>query len=574
MSSIGSGRAYQTGSVHQLSNQYVDDYARLDPITATLAGVVGYDDQLTDYSPEGHQARADLRSAAVRAIGAAEPADESERVAKGVFLERSGTEADLDAAGQLAAQLNVIDSPPQNIRTAFDLMSTGSAEDWAVIARRLTAVPEAIRKLRTGLRDSADHGHVAALRQVSKVAEQCDIWSGRPGDESFFATLVSQAGSVAGTQKGIDDALLADLRSGADAAAAAYGELAGFLRTDLAPRAPEKDAVGEEIYRLWSRHFTGADLDLTEAYQWAWDEFSRIETEMKQVAGRVRPGGTIAEAAAALDADPRYLLHGTEALREWMQRLSDQALADLRDVHFSIPEPLMALECRIAPPGGGVGAYYTSPNDDFSRPGQMWWSVPADRTEFSTWRETTTVYHEGVPGHHMQIGTAVYKSDTLNRYQRLLCFISGHGEGWALYAERLMRELGYLSDDGNLMGMLDGHLFRAARVLVDIGMHLELEIPAGTGFHEGERWTPRLGLEFMLSRTITDPAHVRDEIDRYLGWPGQAPAYKLGERLWLAVRDEAKQRRGAAFDLKTFHRQVLELGPMGLDMLRSEITRL
>ena len=332
--------------------------------------------------------------------------------------------------------------------------------------------------------------------------------------------------------------------------------------------------MGEEIYRLWSRHFTGADLDLTEAYQWAWDEFSRIETEMKQVAGRVRPGGTIAEAAAALDADPRYLLHGTEALREWMQRLSDQALADLRDVHFSIPEPLMALECRIAPPGGGVGAYYTSPNDDFSRPGQMWWSVPADRTEFSTWRETTTVYHEGVPGHHMQIGTAVYKSDTLNRYQRLLCFISGHGEGWALYAERLMRELGYLSDDGNLMGMLDGHLFRAARVLVDIGMHLELEIPAGTGFHEGERWTPRLGLEFMLSRTITDPAHVRDEIDRYLGWPGQAPAYKLGERLWLAVRDEAKQRRGAAFDLKTFHRQVLELGPMGLDMLRSEITRL
>jgi uncharacterized protein (DUF885 family) len=254
-----------------------------------------------------------------------------------------------------------------------------------------------------------------------------------------------------------------------------------------------------------------------------------------------------------------------------MQRLSDQALADLRGVHFDIPDPLMQLECKIAPPGGGVGAYYTGPTDDFSRPGRMWWSVPADRTEYSTWRETSTVYHEGVPGHHLQIATAVYQADTLNRFQRLMSGTSGYCEGWALYAERLMRELGYLGDDGDLMGMLDAHLFRAARVIVDIGMHLELEIPAGSGFHPGERWTPELGLEFMLTRTITDPHHVHDEIDRYLGWPGQAPSYKLGERLWLTARDEAKQRKGAKFDLKAFHQQALEMGSMGLDTLRERL---
>jgi uncharacterized protein (DUF885 family) len=261
-------------------------------------------------------------------------------------------------------------------------------------------------------------------------------------------------------------------------------------------------------------------------------------------------------------------------LQAWMQQLSDQALADLRDVHFDIPDPLMKLECRIAPPGGGVGAYYTGPTDDFNRPGRMWWSVPADQQDYATWRETSTVYHEGVPGHHLQIATAVYQADTLNRFQRLMSGTSGYCEGWALYAERLMRELGYLGDEGNLMGMLDAHLFRAARVIVDIGMHLELEIPAGTGFHPGERWTPELGLEFMLTRTITDPHHVRDEIDRYLGWAGQAPSYKLGERLWLTALDEAKQRKGAAFDLKTFHQQALRMGSMGLDTLRERLAEI
>jgi uncharacterized protein (DUF885 family) len=204
----------------------------------------------------------------------------------------------------------------------------------------------------------------------------------------------------------------------------------------------------------------------------------------------------------------------------------------------------------------------------------MWWSVAPDKTEFPTWREVSTVYHEGVPGHHLQIATAVYQADSLNKFQRLMGFTSGHGEGWALYAERLMQDLGYLTDDGDLLGMLSDQLFRAARVVVDLGMHLELEIPAGTGFHEGERWTSELGLEFLLTRTITDADHVRDEIDRYLGWPGQAPAYKIGERLWLAAREDAKRRQGDAFDIKDFHTRALKLGGMGLDTLREQLAEL
>ncbi|MCE6997676.1 DUF885 domain-containing protein [Saccharothrix sp. S26] len=555
-----------SAGVHGISNQFVADYAAADPVAATFIGKPGHDDRLTDYSPEGHAAREELARRALAAIGAAEPADKSEADAKAVFLERVGLEVELHEAGQMEGNLNVIASPVQSMREVFDQMPAETADDWAVIAKRLIAVPEAVANLRAGLAHAADKGHVSALRQVAKVAEQCDTWAGRAGGKSFFAALIADAPA--------DGALRTELEAGAKAAAEAYGDLAAFLRADLAPKAPRKDAVGEDVYRLQSRYFTGSRLDLAEAYEWGWEEFTRVETEMKQVANRIKPGATLAEAAAALDADPRYLVHGKDGLRSWMQELSDKALQDVRGVHFDLPDELMKLECRIAPPGGGVGAYYSSPTPDFSRPGRMWWSVPDDKEEFPTWREVTTVYHEGVPGHHLQVATAVYQADKLNEFQRLMCWVSGHGEGWALYAERLMRELGYLEDDGDLLGMLDAHLFRAARVIVDIGMHLELEIPKGTGFHEGERWTPDLGLEFMLTRTITDPAHVHDEIDRYLGWPGQAPSYKLGERLWLAARDDARARHGDAFDLKAFHRDALEMGAMGLDTLRERLAEL
>ncbi|GAA2340234.1 DUF885 domain-containing protein [Saccharopolyspora halophila] len=550
--------------VHAISDRFVDELAALDPISATYLGVPGGEEELTDYSPGGHRARAELARSSYEAVRAAEPSDESERVAKAVFTERVGLDLELHDIGADMSALNVIASPVQELRQVFDLMPTETAEDWRTIARRLAKMPAAVLGLRAGLTAAAAEGDVSAQRQVRKVAEQCDTWSGRGGDRSFFASMVERAGDV-------DDSLRRELDTAAESAAEAYAGLADYLREELLPRAPEKDAVGEERYRLWSRFFTGADLDLQEAYEWGWQEFAEIEAEMKRVAERIKPGATLAEAAELLDNDPRYVVRGQAEFAEWMQRLSDGALADLRGTHFDIPDALMNLECKIAPPGGGVGAYYTGPTDDFSRPGRMWWSVPADRRDFPTWREVSTVYHEGVPGHHLQVATAVHESERLNKFQRLACFVSGHGEGWALYAERLMRELGYLSDDGDLLGMLNDQLLRAARVVVDIGMHLELEIPSGFGFHEGERWTPELGLEFMLDRTITDPAWVRDEIDRYLGWPGQAPSYKLGERLWRQARDEVRARQGSAFDPKVFHTNALRMGSMGLDTLREQL---
>ncbi|EHR62503.1 DUF885 domain-containing protein [Saccharomonospora cyanea] len=547
-------------NVHEISDQFLDDYAAAHPDLAAVVGVGDHDDQVTDYSPEGHAARGAILRRALRAMEAAEPTNDSERVAKAVFTERVGNELAIHEAGLDVASLNVIASPPQDMRMVFDLLPTATTENWETIAARMAGVPGALDGVRASLLAASEAGRAPALRQVTKVAEQADVWSGLSGGTGYFETLVSKA-------DGVPDSLKQKLDKAAREAQEAFAELAGFLRAELAPEAPTKDAVGEDVYRLRSQYFLGADLDPRESYEWGWEEFTRVEREAKEVAERIKAGATLAEAAQALDADPRYRVRGQAEFEAWMQRLSDDALAALRDVHFEIPDPVMNLECRIAPPGGPVGAYYTGPNEDFTRPGRMWWSVPAGKEEFSTWREVSTVYHEGAPGHHLQIATQVHER-SLNRFQRMFAMTSGHAEGWALYAERLMQDLGFLSDDGNLLGMLDAHLFRAARVIVDTGMHLELEIPKGTGFHEGERWTPELGLEFMLTRTITDADHVHDEIDRYLGWPGQATAYKLGERLWLEAREETRRREGEAFDLKTFHTRALRMGGMGLDTLK------
>jgi uncharacterized protein (DUF885 family) len=376
------------------------------------------------------------------------------------------------------------------------------------------------------------------------------------------------AGLAAGDGEGPLAGRLAGAVRGASAALAGF---AGFLTGELAGRAAERDALGADRYRLGVRDFLGTELDLAEVYAWGWEELARIEAEMAVAAGEVAPGEPLPAVLAALDADPRYRIAGAEAFRGWIQELADRAIADLDGAHFDIPAPLRRIECRIPPVESGI--YYLAPAEDLSRPGTVWWTVEDPAAEIVTWTVPTTMFHEGVPGHHLQLGVTTL-NPRLNRFQRVAGELHpGHCEGWGLYAERLMDELGHYADPAHRLGMLaGGQRFRAARVILDIGLHLELRIPAGAGFHEGERWTPELGLEFLRSRKGPDPdSVVAFEIDRYLGRPGQAIAYKVGERVWLEAREAARRRAGAAFDLKEFHRRALDLGPMGLDLLRAEL---
>ena len=556
-SSANSAHARPATEIDLIANRYVDTIAALDPILATDIGVAGHDHELTDLTPAGHELRAQAARDVLRELSAVEPRDETDRITVSAMNERLGVELDLHEARQTQSQLNNLASPVQNIRASFDLMPVETSEDWQVVAARLAAIPEALTGFAESLDESAAAGVVAAIRQVNIVADE----AARLADPrtSFFTSF------IAGAE--VEPSLKAELEAAAGEAQQAYAAAADHLRTVIAPQAPTADAVGKEIYQLGSRYFLGAVVDQEETYAWGLEELARIVAEQTALAEKIAPGAGIEGAKDVLNNDPARRIHGTAALRDWMQQLSDKAVAELSASHFDIPEPVRRLECRIAPTGNG-GIYYSGPSEDFSRPGRMWWDVPHGVEDFYTWAETTTVYHEGVPGHHLQIAQTVFRAESLNRWRRLAAWTSGHGEGWALYAERLMESLGYLDDLGDRMGMLDGQRVRAGRVVLDIGVHLQLEAPAEVG---GGVWDADKAWEFMGTHWGMEEQGRRFEFNRYLGWPGQAPAYKVGQRLWEELRDESAARAGDDFDLKAFHRRALDIGGVGLDVLKEAI---
>ncbi len=543
--------ARQPTAVDALAEEWLDRQVELTPELRVHLGRSGDLAEYSDLSPDGAQGGADAARATLAKVRAAEPADVVDQVTLSELERTIELQLQTHDAGFWQRDLNVIASPAQGLREVFDLMPTDTDDDWATIARRLTRLPAAMDGYVEALRAGVTSGNVPAIRQVREIVTQAQRLAAPDG---FFAGLARQ---------GSDTAAAADLEQGARVAAGAYAGLARFLADELAPHAPEADAVGRDHYALASRLFVGATIDLDETYAWGVEELARMVEEQERVAREIVPGASgVAEAIAALDADPARVLHGTDALQAWMQTTSDCTVDELGHTHFDIPASMRTLECRIAPTQDG-GIYYTPPSEDFTRPGRMWWSVPEGVTEFDAWRELTTVYHEGVPGHHLQLGLAVANRAELNGWRRL-SWNSGHGEGWALYAERLMADLGYLDAPADRLGMLDGQRMRAARVVLDLGVHLGLPKPDGSG-----TWTGDDAFGFMAQHVSMNAPFVRFEVNRYLGWAGQAPSYKVGQRLWERLRDDWTRAHGD--DLREFHRRALSVGSVGMGTLRDHL---
>src|SRR6478752_524884 len=546
--------------VDTIADEWVDTQLELYPEYHVWLGRPGREGEYADYSPTGAEnATAKVKETLSR-IEAAEPVDEIDRVTKMDLTRELQLHIEKHDAGFAQRDLNVIASPPQELRDIFDLVPTDTEDDWANVAKRLHNLPAAMNGYIETLRTGIQAGNVPAIRQVREVLAQARK---QVADTGFFFEFTADAKPLNGV---LPESLKSDLASGAQDSAQAYATLAEFFENELAPHAPEKDAVGRELYALASRDFLGATVDLDETYEWGIEELARMRAEQESIAREIKPGASVLEAIEFLDGDPSRKLHGTDALQRWMQETSDRAIEELGKSHFDIPAEIRRLECMIAPTQEG-GIYYTGPSDDFSRAGRMWWSVPEGVTEFDTWRELTTVYHEGVPGHHLQIAQATYNKAQLNSWRRI-AGTSGHAEGWALYAERLMEQLGYLDDPADRLGMLDGQRMRAARVVLDIGVHLGKPRLDGTGV-----WDADYALEFMRQNVNMSDQFVQFEVNRYLGWPGQAPSYKVGQRIWEQVREAVQQQEGADFSIKRFHKRALDIGGVGLDTLRSALSR-
>jgi uncharacterized protein (DUF885 family) len=474
-----------------VGDRWFDEQCRLDPVRAVLAGRTDTD-FVPDYSPDGFAERAALCRKALLDLGAAEDH------AATVLRERLEAEAAHVESG-LAARLNLVGSPPTLIREALGQV------DGEARAGLLAAVPAALS------------GYLATLRHETAL--------GRPANRV-------QAEVVAG-------AAAAWAQEFADGpAGAAFEDFAEAVRRDVLPAATETGGTGPELYGIAARHTLGIDLDLADTHDWLVDQLGVLRAETDDLTG-----GDLAGLVARLDADPAWLVRGAGGLREWaLTRLA--VAADVASRRLDVPDALRAVEVEVVPGGAGP-VRYLPPAADLSRPGRVYWPVPPGDDPMPVWSQVTMLHHEGVPGHHLQLGEAVLDS-TLPRWQRHLT-IPGHAEGWAVYAEGLMLDA---MEEAPRLGHLMGLRANAAVALVDLGVHAGLPMPDGT------QWTPDSIVAFLGEHTsIPEPLRHFTAL-RAAAWPGQGLAYSCGAREWQAVVSRMS------------HDRLLGLGPCGLSVLR------
>ncbi|MFI1003096.1 DUF885 domain-containing protein [Streptomyces galbus] len=553
----------------EVADAYVDELVALDPITGTYLGVAESARRLPDFSPEGQAALARLARDTLARLDEAErrPGADSdvERRCARLLRERLTAELAVHDAEEGLRSVGNMSTPAHHVREVFTVTPTATDEDWAAVAERLRAVPEALAGYRASLTLGLERKLYGPPRPTATLVAQLTEWADTDGSgRGWFEDFVA----------GGPEALRAELDEAARGATAAVAGLRDWVREVYAPAVEDApDTVGRERYARWSRYFNGTDLDLDEAYAYGWSEYHRLLAEMEKEAEKILPGAATPWAALAhLDEHGRHI-DGVDEVRQWLQGLMDEAIEKLDGTHFELAERVRRVESRIAPPGSAAAPYYTGPSEDFSRPGRTWLPTMG-ATRFPVYDLVSTWYHEGVPGHHLQLAQWVHVAQDLSRYQATVGIVSANAEGWALYAERLMDELGFLTDAEQRLGYLDAQMMRALRVIVDIGMHLELAIPADSPFHPGERWTPELAEEFFGAHSSRPADFVTSELTRYLSIPVQAIGYKLGERAWLLGREKARARHGDAFDLKAWHMAALSQGSLGLDDLVDELARL
>jgi uncharacterized protein (DUF885 family) len=552
-----------TSPIFTVASDHVDAIAALDPFEATAMGIPGHDADVSDFSPAGLAARADLARQTLARLAALQPTNNDDAIARAVMQDALADEIAEFEAGDAFYGVRPIAGPVPALCEIFDLMPRATEDDWRNIVARLSKLPHAAEGIQALFSEGLQQGKIAARRQVEEVLKQLAAYSGeQPGTPAAFASLPDELAGAGLGETALADELERAVERGRDA----FRGLRSFFNLQYLARATESEAAGRERYSRAARRFLGMALDLEETYNWGWEEIARLDAEMAATANRIKPGASVQQAAELLDADQARLIEGEQNLIVWLQQLEDDAIRAVDGRLVDLPEPAKRIEAKIAPPGGSLAQYYTQPSEDFSRPGQTWYPT-GGHTTFHRWRDVTTAYHEGVPGHHLQSALALYQAARLSRFQRMAVWYPGHGEGWALYAERLMAEEGFLADPGDYLGMLLGQMHRAVRVVVDLGLHTGQPIPQGSGFEPGEPWSYARMKAFLMRKAETPEDFAHSETVRYLGWPGQAIAYKVGERAWLRLRDEARARQGAAFTLRQFHNTALALGSMGLDLL-------
>jgi uncharacterized protein (DUF885 family) len=551
--------------VDHLAERYWQAMLQSDPLQATLLGERGHDHRLPDISPEGMAADI-ARFEEILAAAAdlePDPADPEEWLTLATLRQSAKATLAMLRADAHAYTVDVTWGLQTQILSVASYQSLRDPEDGRAMVARWAAIASTMNQmaasLRRGLTDGRPPIRASAEWVVDQLTELLDTpdadgallaplrtepapaWS--PDDWQHFAAELEEV--VAGTVR------------------PAIVQFRDFLVDEVLPHARPDDRAGignlpggDELYRSLVGAHTTVDLAPDEIHALGLREVERIEAETAELGRRALGTRTLREVQSALRGDPRLHFETSEQVEEVARASLARAQAATPDWFGRQPVTPCVVE-RMLPheERHSTIAYYRQPAADGSRPGRYYvnTSEPATRPRYEA---EALAFHEAVPGHHLQ--SAVAQELTGLPSFRRHAYTTAYDEGWGLYAERLADEMGLYSGDIDRLGMLSFDAWRACRLVVDTGLH-------------AMGWSRQQAIDFMTDHSALASNNIANEVDRYLGRPGQALAYKIGQLEILRLRAEAQERRGAAFDVRGFHDAVLAHGPLPLTTLAASL---
>jgi uncharacterized protein (DUF885 family) len=544
--------------VHALAEDYWETFLEANPTTATFLGDHRFDDRIEDLSAAGEQEQRRRWAGLHQRLAAVDRSalDLDDRVTCRQLAQEIG-----DALAAIDARLAELSSDQMTgyhvgQLMAASLVSAPDPESAWKLAERLRQLPRALEQAGQRFLEGVAAGRTPAKVCVDRSLNVIDGYLSSPVSADVFMRLTGPEGWD-GESKW--RAALGDIV--AEAVRPAYGQLATLLRDRLLPVARGDQHCGlgwlddgEELYATWMRHHTTTELTAAEVHQFGLAEVTgRLRAEYASIGGRLFGLSDPAEVFQRLRDDHTLRFQTPEGIMAAARAMLESASARMPDWFGRLPHTDCAIE---AVPDflaeDSPTAYYVPPAPDGSRNGTYFVNTNNPQAK-ARYESASIAFHEAIPGHHLQL-TIASEMSHLPRFRRFSEVNAAFCEGWGLYSERLADEMGLYPGDLDRIGMLSADSLRSCRLVVDTGMH-------------AMGWSRGRAIEFMATHTPMAASEVSVEVDRYIGMPGQALAYKVGQREIFRLRDAARAAFGPQFDIKVFHDTVLGSGSVGLPAL-------
>lgn len=542
-------------------HDYWQDMLKHAPEFATSIGDHRYDDQLSDYSIDAYNDQLERGIKFIQRLGSIDTIGmpEQEQLSKRLLLHDLIDQQEEAPCKPWQTPVNQFSGIQTDLPAMVEMLPFKTVDDYNHYLARLNLVPHAFYQISYNMEVGTEQHNTEPKYLMEKVLTQVNaIAAEKPEDSPFAAPLKHFPSTISSSQQAqIRDAILTSIRT---KVLPSYAHFARFLAAIYIPAArtdPGMSATphGDACYAFYVRHYTTTDMTPAQVHQIGLQEVAEIEPQLLAVVHKLGYAD-LKSFHAALVNNPKEHAQSGQQLIDLYQHYVAQMEPKLPMLFGKLPKsPLAVVKMTDAGSSDQVPADYQAGTPDGSRPGWIRVNTVDAQKRLLTQVEAIA-YHEGVPGHHLQISLAQEMTGLpeFRRFEGYTAFV----EGWALYSEQLGKEAGFYTDPYSEYGRLENEMWRAVRLVVDTGVH-------------SQHWTRDQMVQYFHDHTAMDDITIQEEVDRYIAWPGQALGYKIGDLEILALRAKARQDLGSKFDIRAFHDEVLGAGALPLNILQDRV---